>query len=507
MYMKNKNTKNATFNACAISIFVMGMVSSHSYASTNDDVITIAQANVNINQATKSSTRNLDASIGSVAANIGAIPIIVYPGQVKVIEQSDVERIAIGNGKLVTATVVGNKQIVLLGEAPGVTSLYVWLKNGSQKNYEITITLDNAQKTANELRSLLSLDPEVKVLTVGERVVLNGKYSNQETAEKVKKIAAAYPQVLNLINQLPVEIVLTPEKMVLFELKVIEVRGSAVDNLGVNWKNSNLDGPRLQTQALLASNANASAFSNTLKATPIRPFLSFLSLTSDVTSALNFLEKNGDLWTLSEPRISTVSGGKSKIHVGGQIPIPVASGPNGAIAIVYKDYGVMVEVEPVIDSLGNIRAKIKSEVSEADLRTPGAPTFATTKTDSEVSLKEGETLVISGLHKNGGGKTIAGVNGLMNIPVAGRLFSNHEFSNERIDMMLVVTPRIHIPGSQLSQTDNSKAINEINAIHTKIENANKFDHTIENERKLKDKKNDIVEIKSNYLPQIEVNDK
>jgi len=506
--MKNTNIKNIVYCTSVISFCLLATVSSNIYASTKDDVITIAQANVNINQATKSSTRNLDASMVNVIANLGAMPITVYPGQVKVIEQSDVERIAIGNGKLVTATVVGNKQIVLLGEAPGVTSLYVWLKNGSQKNYEITITLDNAQKTANELRSLLTLDPEVKVLTVGERVVLNGKYSNQETAEKVKKIAAAYPQVLNLINQLPVEIIVTPEKMVLFELKVIEVRGNAVDNLGIDWGKAGIEGPKLQTQALIASNVNAAAFGNTvLKATPIRPFLSFLSLTSDVTSKLNFLESNGDLWTLSEPRISTVSGGKSKIHVGGQIPIPVASGPNGAIAIVYKDYGVMVEVEPVVDSLGNIRAKIKSEVSEADTRVAGAPTFATTKTDSDVSLKEGETLVISGLHKNGGGKAIEGVNGLMNIPVAGRLFSNHSFRNERVEMMLVVTPRIHTPGSQLSLLENSKASNDINTIHTKIENANKFDFNIENEKKLKDKKNGIVELKSNSQPQNEVNDK
>jgi pilus assembly protein CpaC len=485
--MKKNNIKSFPHYICTTAFGVLAMQHGSVYALTQEDAVILAQANVNVNQSTKSSTRNSDATIVSGSTNVGLIPIIIYPGQVRVIEQSDVERIAIGNGKLVTATVVANKQIVLLGEAPGVTSLYVWLKNGTQRNYEITITLDNAQKTAAELRSLLTLDPEVKVLTVGERVVLNGKYSNQETAEKVKKIAAAYPQVLNLINQLPTEIILTPEKMVLFELKVIEVRGNAIDKLGIDWTNSangGTSGPKLDTQALLASNANAATFGSALKATSARPFLSFLSLTSSVTSMLNFLESNGDLWTLSEPRISTVSGGKSKIHVGGQIPIPVASGPNGAIAIVYKDYGVIVEVEPVIDSLGNIRAKIKSEVSEADTRAAGAPTFATTKTDSEVSLKEGETLIISGLHKNGGEKAIGGVNGLMHIPLAGRLLSNHTFRNERIEMLLVVTPRIHVPGSEMSKNDNIKAMTEINKIQTKIENANKFDHTIENEKRI-----------------------
>lgn len=486
------NAKNKLLNYPVILLFLIITPIKSTYAHPAQILLPDSKDTLNVTKNTKYISKNSNVIVNTTSNSQITIPVIIYPGQVRVIDQSDVERIAIGNGKLVTATVVENRQIVLLGEAPGVTSLYVWLKNGSQKNYEITITLDNAQKTATELRSLLTLDPEVNVLTVGDRVVLNGKYSNQETAEKVKKIAAAYPQVLNLINQLPTEIVLTPEKMVLFELKIIEVRGSAIDKLGVDWTNSAggaAEGPRLQTQALLASNANAAAFGNTaIKATPVRPLLSFLSLTSDITSKLNFLESNGDLWTLSEPRISTVSGGKSKVHVGGQIPIPVASGPNGAISIVYKDYGVLVEVEPIIDSLGNIRAKIKSEVSEADTRAVGAPTFATTKTDSEVSLKEGETLIISGLHKNGGGKSIEGVNGLMNIPVAGRLFSNHSFRNERVEMILIVTPHIHIPGSDLSRNDNLKAFADINKIHTKIENANKFEHTIENEKKMKETK-------------------
>ena len=460
------------------SIVLLSIFPTFAMAYLDLSPILLAQANTNVNHNTKSSSRNNETS--ALSSKNSPIEVVIYPGQVKVIEQVNVERIAIGNGKLVTASVVANKQIVLLGEAPGVTSLYVWLKNGAQRSYEIKVTLDDAQKiasekTANELRELLELDPEVKVSTVGDRTVLNGKYSNQETAEKVKRIADAYPQVLNLIAQKPVEVILKPEKMVLFEVKVIQVRKSAVDKLGIQWSTTT-QGPTFNNNALAYSNVNSRygllspAGSLLPAATLARPFLSYLGIASQITSMLNFLEKNGDLWTISEPRISTVSGGKSKIQIGGQIPIPVATG-NGAIAIVYKDYGVMLEVQPTVDSFGNIQAKLMSEVSKPDFSNGAGQntTFIITKTESEVSLKENETLVISGLLSNDGSKNKDGINGLSNLPLLGRLFSNEEFQNERTEMLLVVTPKIHVPNSEKSLNEQQKVIDEIKRVDKIIE--------------------------------------
>jgi pilus assembly protein CpaC len=460
-----------------LTLILAGVFSAYSYANIND-VIILAQASSNITQSTKSSARNTESI---VSINNTPIAISIYPGQVRVIEQADVERIAIGNGKLVTASVVANKQIVLLGEATGVTSLYVWLKNGTQRNYEVTVSTEdasksNALKVTEELRSLLALDPEVKVTTVGDRVVLNGKYSNQETAEKVKKIAAAYPQVLNLINQQPVEVKVIPEKMVLLEVKVIEARKSALDNLGIQWSTKGVSGPTFNNNSLFYTNtgvrpgfAKQPEGSSFPFATLARPFLSYLGIASQITSMLNFLETNGDLWIMAEPRISTVSGGKSKVQVGGQIPIPVATGP-GQISVIYKDYGVILEFEPVVDSEGNIRSRIKSEVSSLDATNSGQyAAFFTNITESEVSIKANETLVISGLLQNTGTKSTEGVSGLANIPLFGKLFSNKEFRNDRTEVLLVVTPRLHSPNSEKAIEQLEKFSKETGKVMTIID--------------------------------------
>jgi pilus assembly protein CpaC len=399
--------------------------------------------------------------------------LTLYPGEVKVMAIPKVERIAIGNGKLLTATIVDEKQVVLLGEAKGQTTMYLWLKNGTQKRYEVTVAGENmAAKAADELGSILKIEPKVKVSLVNERVVLTGDYSSAESAEKVKRISSLYPEVLNLINERPLGFEVPQAKMVLMEVKVIEVRKSAVDKLGIDWNLGSINGPQISNDWLLYSNSNKRpALPDSFgPASPARPFLSFIGMAGNITSMLNFLESNGDSWVLSEPRVSTVSGGASTVQVGGEIPIPISTG-FGGVAVEYKKYGVILKIEPIVDDKGNIRSKIVAEVSRPDGSTGSGQytTFSTNRTETEVSMVEGETLIISGLLQNKGDGSQSGVKGLQDVPVLGRLFSNRAFGNDRTEMMVVVTPRIHIPGSNLATKMMQEADRAIENVQMKIE--------------------------------------
>ncbi|WP_239384154.1 type II and III secretion system protein family protein [Delftia tsuruhatensis] len=386
---------------------------------------------------------------GPVAAS--AAPLSLYVGQVRVLAQSGVDRVAIGNGKLLTASVVADRQVVLMGESPGTTTLYVWLRNGRQIQYEVSISADNNERTAADLRRLLSYDPGVSVQTVGDRVVLDGTYANQASAEKIQKIAKAYPLVLNLVRERPEEqYTVVPEPMVQLDVKVVEVRKRALDNIGVKWSNLGVAGPTFATSGYFYANStfrglNQEGYPVTNSA---RPFISYFGLATQITSVLNFLESNGDSWTLAEPRISSVSGGASKVRVGGEVPIPVSSG-FGQISVVYKPYGVILEFKPVIDKAGNVRSTIVAEVSQPD-RSNGTGefvAFSTNRTETEVSLRQNETLVISGLLKSVGARNKEGIPVIGRAPVVGRLFSTQELSNEQTEMLVVVTPRLHTPAA------------------------------------------------------------
>ncbi|WP_162846632.1 type II and III secretion system protein family protein [Corticibacter populi] len=399
--------------------------------------------------------------------------LTLYAGQVKVLNQADVERVAIGNGALLTASVLADRQIVLLGEKPGATTLHVWLRGGRQLTYEVTITADITEKTAFEMQQLLLAYPEIRVKAVGERIVLDGSYPTSEAAVKVGKILEAYPQVLNLIDDRPGDMTVHPDQMVQLDVKVVEVRKQALDNIGIKWSNLGVAGPTLATSGYFYANTTwrGTNQDNYPTTNSSRPFVTYFGLATQITSVLNFLESNGDSWTLAEPRISSVSGGISKVQVGGEIPIPVNSG-FGQISVAYKPYGVMLDFRPVIDKSGNVRSTIIAEVSQPDRSygTGDFVAFTTNRTETEVSLKEGETLVISGLLKNVGARNKEGIPVVGRAPVVGRLFSSEETSNEQTEMLVVVTPRLHAAAADREATlAGEAAYRNMNAVKSMIE--------------------------------------
>jgi len=327
-----------------------------------------------------------------------------------------------------------------------------------------------AELMAAELRQMLVHEPGIVVAAVNDKVRLSGDYASAEGAAKVKQLLQRYPQAVNLINERPAAVVVPREQMILMEVKVIEARKSALDNLGIAWS-TNTAGPTVANSALFYSNSRARPElpGDFGPATLARPFLSFVGMANQITSMINFLEQNGDSWTLAEPRVSTVNGGKSKVRVGGEVPIPIATGL-GQVAVSYKEYGVILEIEPLVDANGNIRSKITTEVSKPDGSTGTGDFigFITNRTETDVSLSEGESLVISGLLLNNGSRADQNVPGLHKIPLFGGLFSNRNFTNERTEMLVIVTPKLYLPGTAAAKAQEDRALSEVIRIEQTI---------------------------------------
>ena len=297
--------------------------------------VLLAQSTANVE---RSGSPGVIVQKTTVKPEAAATGIALYPGEVKVFPIAKVDRIAIGNGSVMTATIVDDKQIVLLGEAIGKTTMHLWLKSGRQQRFEVEVSGTNvAELAASELRGMLSQESAIMVTVVNDKVKLTGEYSSSESAAKVKQLLQRYPQAVNMIHDRPAAVIVPKEKMILMEVKVIEARKSALDNLGISWS-TQAAGPTVANSALFYSNSNARpALPNDFgPATWARPFLSFVGMANQITSMINFLEQNGDSWTLAEPRVSTVNGGKSKVRVGGEVPIPVTTGL-GQVAVTYKE--------------------------------------------------------------------------------------------------------------------------------------------------------------------------
>src|SRR3954463_9030050 len=68
--------------------------------------------------------RNTPAAMPQLAS---LVPVNMVVGEVRTIPVRGVTRVALGNGKVVTSTVLEN-EVLLLAEAAGDTSLFLWQK-------------------------------------------------------------------------------------------------------------------------------------------------------------------------------------------------------------------------------------------------------------------------------------------------------------------------------------------------------------------------------------------
>lgn len=367
-------------------------------------------------------------------------PITLYVGQAHVIDERDVRRIAVGNGKVIQAAALDDRQILILPEAPGQSSLILWGKSGPQRTYSFNVLAADTARLLTEVRAFLGPLPKVSVRAVGEKILIEGSEMTEEQSSRVSEVARRYPQVVNLVPRLGME------RMIGMDVKFIEIRREMLEDLGVKWNGSS-QGPSFQVigdafrgQALRPGGA---AQGSGLEVRPrIWPPAGSLSLATALTSKLNFLVQTGDAAILAEPRLSCRSGGNARFVAGGELPIPV-SGALGTASVAFKEYGIKFEVNPTVSETGVIAARISTEISAInfEVSVKDVPGLTKRRAETDVNLREHETLVIAGLLTDEGSRNMDRVAGASELPVLGGLFRSRQFRDRQTELVVLITPR------------------------------------------------------------------
>jgi pilus assembly protein CpaC len=397
--------------------------------------------------------------------------ITMFQGEVKSLPINRIQRVAVGSGRLLTATVL-EKELVLLAESFGDTSLYVWLKDGTLKKYHVRISQIDVSDSVSQIRRILSAIPGMRVERVGGFAVITGSTS-KANLELIRGAVNKYPQALNMAREEDV----TMRKMIYLKVQLIEFRRTAFENLGIQWQQS-ITGPTgafawdvitsggftaRQSDPGLAGAVPGRATPNSLpgSAAPLLPGLAqrvsppvgYLGIATSITSRINLAVTNGDAYILATPELSTRSGGEAKFLAGGQIPLVIPATGLSPPSVTYKDYGIRLSIKPVADADSNIMATIQTEVSAIDPSNTvqGNPGFLTRQTDSEINVKTGQTIVMSGLVNSDLSNQVDKLPWLGDLPILGQLFKSTNFRNNRSDLVVFVTPQVFDPTATLNR--------------------------------------------------------
>ncbi|CAH0253806.1 type II and III secretion system protein family protein [Pseudomonas carnis] len=170
-----------------------------------------------------------------------------------------------------------------------------------------------------------------------------------------------------------------------------------------------------------------------------------------VKALINALESSGFAYTLARPSLVAMSGQSATFLAGGEVPIPVPSAGSDTITIEYKEFGIRLTLTPTVIDHNRIALKVAPEVSELDynnaIRIEGiqVPALTVRRTDTSVSLADGESFVISGLISSTNRSTIAKLPGLGDIPILGAFFRDSNIQSEEKELLMIVTPHLVQP--------------------------------------------------------------
>lgn len=191
-----------------------------------------------------------------------------------------------------------------------------------------------------------------------------------------------------------------------------------------------------------------------------------------INEVVKFLKTQGDVKSISNPKILTLNNQPALISVGNELFYKIQStsvmqGTNGAgtqqsgetIDSVFA--GILLDITPEISEDGSITLKINPSISDTidtvNRDSSGArnipPDLSRKQISSVVTLQDGEHVILGGLISSKTGTKVSKVPLLGDLPLLEHLFKREVKINNVDELVLIITPHIIQQQSELSLED------------------------------------------------------
>ncbi|MBV8106932.1 MAG: type II secretion system secretin GspD [Hyphomicrobiales bacterium] len=231
-------------------------------------------------------------------------------------------------------------------------------------------------------------------------------------------------------------------------------------------------------QFFLDKGALINTAQNTLPIAPTLPgFNVVLGNLLSPRVVINALHQYTDVKILSNPSLVVVDNEPATLEVGDQVPVTTGSATvlsaNNAVVntVDYKNTGIILKVQPRVNSNGTVLLDIEQEISAVvnSLTPPGGggstssgsstssssisnltPTISERRVKSELSVANGQTVLLAGLIQETQNVDHTGIPILDRIPVVGDAFGSKQNSIARTELILFIRPQIIHDGADAS---------------------------------------------------------
>jgi len=377
------------------------------------------------------------------------------------------------------------KQLDIKGESTTQQMYVIRLKNSNVEEMEKILS-----KLISQMNSVAIKRPKKGGKPPSKAMVVSDVERNAlivlATADQIKNIRET-------VSKIDI-----PKVQVYVKARIVEINTDLAEQIGIRY---GFEGGAITSQGLfsLAGNMGASSLmvSQTLlgflnsETTTVdefgnvvtsnnRPFQfdANISQVFALGAQIDLLKQHGAAHILSEPSVLCTNNKEASVYVGRtqSILTQAQQSTTGSSPVLQnysrEDIGITLKVKPRLSSNNQVTLEVEAEIEDI---LPGSsasadrPTTTKRKVVTNAIVNNGETIILGGLIKSSGGKSVTKVPFLGDIPMLGELFTSRGDSQVKVNVVIYLTPYIVRKSGDLKRL--RAALAELEEIQTKY---NKF---------------------------------
>ena len=367
--------------------------------------------------------------------------------------------------------------IILVGKKENVTQMIKYIKQLDQKGESIeqqmyVIRLKNSNveemekilsKLVAQMNSVAIKEPKKGGKAPSKAMVVSDVERNAlivlATAEQIKNIRST-------VRKIDI-----PKVQVYVKAKIVEINKNLASQIGIKY---GFESGAITSRGLFTAAANMGA-SSLMVSSSLMGFLNSSSTTTDsngnkvendnrpfsfasdiseifaLGAKIDLLKQNGAAHILSEPSILCTNNKEASIYVGQtqSILTQAQQSTAGQANIVNnysrEDIGITLKVKPRLSSNNQVTLEIEGVIEDilpGSSATSDRPTTTKRTVKTNAIVNNGETVILGGLMKSSGGKTVSKIPILGDIPIIGGLFRSTGTGESKVNVVIYLTPYI-----------------------------------------------------------------
>jgi general secretion pathway protein D len=182
----------------------------------------------------------------------------------------------------------------------------------------------------------------------------------------------------------------------------------------------------------------------------------------EVAAAVQLLESENRAKQVSAPAVVATDSIAASISVGSTVPTLSAQAVTGAQqngtslfanSVSNVSTGTSFAITARVTPSGIVTMVINQQVSAPQQTTSSSiqsPSFSTQSVSTQITVQDGDMVAIGGLISETNNVTLNGIPGLYRIPILGALFGHREYSQDRSELVIFLTPHVIYDSSQMA---------------------------------------------------------